>query len=96
MLVDGRPVQLVDARTGMEYRTGTIGDAEHAPVTEMPASMHRLDLGMNAPIVVLCLSGHRSIPGTRWLRVRGFKAYSLAGGVLAWRRRGLPLQPPQE
>jgi rhodanese-related sulfurtransferase len=93
-LSKGRPVQLVDARTGLEYQQGTIGEARHAPLTEMPGSMERLPLDPARPVVMLCLSGHRSRPGTRWLRARGFQAYSLKGGVMAWRRAGFSLNRP--
>lgn len=86
-----RPLQLVDARTRLEYEQGSIGEARHAPLTEMPSSMQCLDLEQGKPVVVLCLSGHRSRPGTRWLRARGMEAYSLRGGVSAWTRAGLPL-----
>lgn len=90
-LADGREVQVVDARTALEFQQGTIGSAQHAPVTEVPAALERLNLDPGKPVVVLCLSGHRSRPGTRWLRAHGFEAYSLQGGVLAWRRAGYPL-----
>jgi rhodanese-related sulfurtransferase len=93
-LDEGRPLQLVDARTALEFRQGTIADALHAPLTEMPGSIQRLDLQTGVPVVVLCLSGHRSLPGTRWLRARGYEAYSLQGGILAWKRAGLDLNPP--
>ena len=94
-LEDGRPLQIVDARTGLEYRQGTIADARHAPLVEMPASMQRLDLNPGKPVVVLCLSGHRSLPGTRWLRARGYEAYSLEGGLLAWKKAGFGLNQPE-
>ncbi len=93
-LEEGRPLQLADARTRREYESGSIGEAEHAPVTEMPSSIERLDLSQAQPVVMLCLSGHRSRPGTRWLRARGIQAYSLQGGVSAWVRAGLPLTRP--
>ncbi len=90
-LDEGRPVQLVDSRTGLEYSQGTIGNAEHAPVTELPGALNRLHLDPSRPVVVLCLTGHRSLPGTRLLRNRGFEAYSLKGGVLNWQRNGYRL-----
>lgn len=93
-LAEGQPVQLVDARTGMEYRQGTIGLAVHAPLSETPAALKRLTLNPHQPVVMLCLSGHRSLPGTRWLRAAGYEAYSLKGGILAWRAARLPLNPP--
>jgi rhodanese-related sulfurtransferase len=83
---------LVDARTGLEYHQGTIGPARHAPLTGMPYSIARLNLDVEVPVVVLCLTGHRSLPGTRWLRARGYAAYSLQGGILAWLRAGYELK----
>ena len=93
-LHDGRPLQVVDARTALEYRLGTIGPARHAPLTEMPASMERLELDPARPVVVLCLSGHRSLPGTRWLCAHGYEAYSLQGGLMAWKRAGYEMEAP--
>lgn len=93
-LDEGRSLQIVDARTGLEFRQGTIADARHAPLVEMPVSMQRLELKPGKPVVVLCLSGHRSLPGTRWLRARGYEAYSLQGGVLSWKKAGFGLNQP--
>jgi rhodanese-related sulfurtransferase len=90
----GQSLQLVDARTGLEFYQGTVAGARHAPLVEMPHSMQRLDLKTEIPVVVLCLSGHRSLPGTRWLRARGFQAYSLQGGILAWKKAGFELDQP--
>ncbi len=93
-LESGRTVQVVDARTSMEYQQGTIGSARSAPVTGMPNSVAALDLDLKKPVVLICLSGHRSLPGTRWLRERGYEAFSLQGGVLAWRQAGYPMNVP--
>jgi rhodanese-related sulfurtransferase len=93
-LEDGHPIQIVDARTVVEYQQGTVGRARHASLTEMPDSIKRLDLDPACRTVVLCLSGHRSRPGVRWLRARGFEAHSLQGGIMAWRRSGFELHDP--
>jgi rhodanese-related sulfurtransferase len=90
-LETGRPVQIVDARTGLEFSQGTIGAARHAPMTDLPEALERLTFDPSQPVVVLCLSGHRSRPGTRWLRERGYEAYSLKGGIAAWRLAGYRL-----
>jgi rhodanese-related sulfurtransferase len=81
---EGNPVQVVDSRTPVEYRQGRIDGAKLAPVTDLPGAIDRLDLDPSRPVVVICLSGHRSRPGTRLLRKRGYQAYSLKGGMLAW------------
>jgi len=93
-LNNGKAVQVLDARTALEYQQGTIGKAQHAPLTDMPGSMESLELDSSRVVVVLCLTGHRSIPGTRWLRARGYQAYSLQGGVTAWKRAGFQLEKP--
>ncbi len=93
-LDEKRPLQVIDARTSLEYRQGTIGPAVHAPLTSMPGSIAHLQLDPSRPVVVLCLSGHRSLPGTRWLRARGYEAYSLKGGVMAWKQAGYEVEEP--
>jgi len=90
-LEEGRNLQLIDSRTELEYNQGTIARARHAPVTGLPGSIDRLDLDPDRPVVVLCFSGHRSLPGTRLLRSRGIEAYSLRGGISSWKSRGFPI-----
>lgn len=82
-LRSGRQVQVLDARTKVEHEQGTIDGARHAPVTGMPGAVERQHLNQDEPVVVLCSSGHRSRPGARWLRARGYEAYSLRGGLQA-------------
>ncbi|MFN2198945.1 MAG: rhodanese-like domain-containing protein [Anaerolineales bacterium] len=93
-LAEGQPVQLIDARTAVEFDTGTIGAAKFAPLTGMPDSVKRIEFDPAKPIVALCLTGHRSRPAVRWLRARGLEAYSLQGGITAWKAAGYPLEPP--
>lgn len=87
-LSERKSIQLVDARTLVEYQQGTIGQARHAPLSRMPDSLASIELDPALPVVVLCLSGHRSLPGTRWLRAKGLQAYSLKGGIIAWKQAG--------
>lgn len=91
---EGHPVQLVDSRTMIEFQQGTVAGAQHAPVTALPDALKGIILDPENPVVFLCLSGHRSRPGTRLLRSRGFEAYSLKGGIMAWRRAGFALEEP--
>lgn len=93
-LQEDRPVQLIDARTDLEYRQGTISMARFAPLAGMPGSLSQLKFDPVHPVVALCLTGHRSLPAVRWLRANGYEAYSLRGGVTAWRSAGYPLERP--
>lgn len=86
------PLQIVDTRTEAEYRQGTIDGARHAHMTDIPGVLQHLELDRNVTVILLCANGHRSLPGTRWLRAHGFEAYNLEGGVLAWKQTGYPLK----
>lgn len=94
LLEHERPLQLIDARTAIEYQQGTIEAARFAPLSGMPGSVRELSLDAEVPVVALCLTGHRSLPAVRWLRSQGYEAYSLQGGVTAWKSAGHPLQEP--
>jgi rhodanese-related sulfurtransferase len=83
---------VVDVRTGAEHAVSRIPGSVSMPI-------HRFDpdaLGMSldARIVAVCLSAHRSIPAVRLLRERGYaQAVQLRGGMLAWWKAGLPVEP---
>ena len=89
-LAEGTPVQLVDVRTGLEFRQGHIAGARHVPVHALRAALPELALDPHVPIVTICKTAHRSIPAVRLLEELGFRAMQLAGGMDRWRRQGLP------
>ena len=82
--------QLVDVRTGAEFRNGHVAGAISAPITSLAQALPGLGLDPARRVVAICLTAHRSIPAVRLLRARGFDAAQLAGGMLAWRAAGLP------
>lgn len=84
--------QVLDVRTRAEWSAGHIPGAVSVPVTELTARLPSLGLDPGRPVVAICLSAHRSIPAVRALGRAGFSASQLAGGMLAWRRAGLPEQ----
>ena len=84
--------QIVDVRTRAEYEAGHIDGAVSAPITSLASLLDGLGLDRGRPVVAICLSAHRSIPAVRLLRERGFSDVAqLAGGMLAWRKAGLPV-----
>jgi rhodanese-related sulfurtransferase len=91
MKAGGRRPQVVDVRTDEEWRQGHISGAVHVPLTALRGRIGRLSLDPARPVVAICLSGHRSVPAVRLLRLHGYgEAVQLAGGMMAWRRSGLP------
>jgi rhodanese-related sulfurtransferase len=81
---------LVDVRTDKEVGRGVIPGARHIPLHLLPQRLSELD---PAPVVVFyCQSGARSAQASAFASARGDREiYNLAGGILAWAGRGLPL-----
>ncbi|ABI56861.1 rhodanese-like domain-containing protein [Alkalilimnicola ehrlichii MLHE-1] len=80
-------VQVLDVRSRPEFRRDHIRGAVHLPVWSCsPRQLQRLGLDRDRPVVVICLSAHRSIPVVRRLRRMGFEAMQLKGGMRAWWR----------
>ena len=90
-LAEGMALQLVDVRTGLEFRQGHIAGARHVPVHALAAAIPALALDPQVPVVAICKTAHRSIPAVRLLEGRGLKALQLADGMDRWRRLGLPV-----
>ena len=90
---------LIDVRSGLEYLTG------HAPgARNLSLPRILLDLGVSRwflpqwfrelspdqPIVVICLTAHRSPIAARQLTKAGFTTvYNITGGMVEWRRLSL-------
>lgn len=82
--------QLVDVRTGAEFRRGHVRGAVSVPILSFAERLPALGLDRSRPVVAICLTAHRSIPAVRLLHRHGFAAAHLAGGMLAWRAAGFP------
>lgn len=91
--LDSSQPQILDVRTGLEWRTSRIPGAIHVPITDFSAELAKLTLDKNRPIITICLSAHRSIPAVRMLREQGFRnACQLQGGMRAWWQAKLPVE----
>ncbi len=90
-LVDAGEVDLVDVREPYEHEAGRIEGGRHVQIPELTAAARNMDPAR--PVVFYCRSGGRSAMATQAFRASGFKAYNLAGGLLAWVEQGLPIVP---
>ena len=91
----GRTV-LVDVREADEHAQGAIDGTVFIPrgFLELRIEKHAPD--RDAPIVVYCASGTRSVLAARSLTELGYtNVRSLAGGFSGWKRNGLPWSTPQ-
>jgi rhodanese-related sulfurtransferase len=77
---------LLDVREPWEYQTASISNSTLMPMGDVPSRAHA-ELDPDAPIIVMCHHGARSLNVALWLREQGFtQAQSLAGGIDAWSR----------
>jgi rhodanese-related sulfurtransferase/glyoxylase-like metal-dependent hydrolase (beta-lactamase superfamily II) len=83
-------LQLVDVRNPGETALGTLPGARAIPLAVLVDSLDRLD--RDAPVVVNCAGGYRSVVAMSLLRHAGFADVSdLIGGYGAWAAAGLPV-----
>jgi rhodanese-related sulfurtransferase len=80
------PPVLLDVREPWEFQTASLPNSLLMPMGEVASRAHT-ELDPDAPIVVMCHHGARSLNVALWLRDQGFThAQSLAGGIDAWSR----------
>ena len=90
MLERGERVTVVDVRKGQQHAEGSIPgsvnfdayDALHAGDGRV---MEGLELPEHTRVVTVCNRGHSSAVAAEQLRRRGYEAFSLEGGLEAWK-----------
>ncbi|HEY6808376.1 MAG TPA: MBL fold metallo-hydrolase [Gemmatimonadales bacterium] len=87
----GERVQLLDVRAPARLADGRIALGAALEFKNLPASqLYALDtldpLGLDprAPVAVVCGHGNSSRKATAYLRLKGFEAYSISGGMAGW------------
>jgi rhodanese-related sulfurtransferase len=81
---------LIDVRSAQEWRTGHVPQAKHLPLDRLQTSTAGLQ--KTRAVVAMCQSGVRSGAAARTLAAKGYEAYSLRGGIGAWRQAGEPVR----
>jgi sulfur-carrier protein adenylyltransferase/sulfurtransferase len=86
----------VDVRERDEWEEGHIPGAVHIPRGFLESRIEAAAPDRGRPIVVYCASGARSAFSTRTLEQLGYTdVTNLAGGIVDWKRNGLPVQLPR-
>jgi rhodanese-related sulfurtransferase len=80
---------LLDVRSPIEFETEHIIDSINVPLDELEARCE--EVPRKGQLVVICRSGKRAERGAYALLGRGFQPKILAGGMVAWRKAGLPV-----
>jgi rhodanese-related sulfurtransferase len=90
-LIAGGEVVVVDVREPYEHEAGHIDGTRHIEFSGLQALAD--EIGADRDIVFYCRTGARSAAATQAFRASGFRAFNMAGGLLAWDGKGLPLSP---
>ena len=85
-------VRILDVREDFEVAEGMIPGALHIPMGQLQARLAELDPAL--PFIAVCRSGSRSARVADALNGAGFTADTMAGGMIAWTRAGLPTTRP--
>jgi rhodanese-related sulfurtransferase len=85
-LQTGEKLTLIDVREPHEFQLARIEGAELVTMRNVPAELSRLDAHADdAPLIVFCHHGVRSLNVVHWLREQGVEAcQSMAGGIDRW------------
>jgi rhodanese-related sulfurtransferase len=84
-------IELIDIREPYEHEAGRIAGARHIEMARLSQEAGSLD--PQRPVVFYCRVGSRSAMATQAFRASGFQAFNMAGGLVAWEKSGLPLEP---
>jgi sulfur-carrier protein adenylyltransferase/sulfurtransferase len=83
---------LLDIRETDEFTSGVIPGAVLLPQGRVPGEIDEVIPDREAPIVVYCATGWRSLFVADWLERHGYRdVASMAGGIVAWRSEGRPV-----
>ncbi|HEY63232.1 MAG TPA: molybdopterin-synthase adenylyltransferase MoeB [Caldilineae bacterium] len=95
-LDEGEPLTLIDIREREEWVQGHIPGAKFIPRGFLELRIEEVQPDRDAPIVVYCAGGVRSLLGARDLKIMGYRnVYSMAGGFTRWKNAGLPFVVPR-
>lgn len=81
---------LLDVRSPIEFETEHIANSINVPLNELEARCE--EVPRQGQLVVICRSGKRADRGAYTLLARGFQPKVLEGGLMAWRKAGLPVK----
>lgn len=91
-LINRDDAMVFDLSPRVEFDKGHIPGSKHVDADQFDPESDKLKKLHVKPVVVVCKSGKISLGAAARLHKAGFeKAYTLTGGVDAWRRANLPL-----
>lgn len=88
----GKPVELIDVRTPVEFREVHVTFARNVPLDRLDAGSFGTSNGSAEPLYVICRSGSRGRQACEKLLAAGrSQVVNVEGGTQAWDEAGLPV-----
>ena len=91
---DGKPLQIIDVRTPVEFLEVHAEGAQSIPLDKLDPKkvMSGRNCAANEPLFFICKSGSRSAKAVERFQAAGFdNVISVHGGTAAWEQAGLPV-----
>lgn len=82
--------QHIDVRETSEYASQSWKLFQSMPLSGLQHSVQSLD--KSRPVIVMCLSGGRSMNASAFLDAQGFQVWNVQGGISAAAREGAPIE----
>jgi len=83
----------IDVCSEQEYAAAHIKGARHVPLEQLNDKLNSIVRNKNLPVILVCASGNRSKRAVAIAQKIGYsQAYSLAGGLKAWKAANLPVE----
>lgn len=82
---------LLDVREPEEWQAGHAAAAKHLPISELRDRL--AEVPQDRPLLAVCRSGNRSSQVAAALAQLGYEIDNVQGGMKAWVKAGLPLEP---
>ena len=83
--------ELIDVRQRYEHDAGHIADTRLIEINSLTSQAETIP--RDRTIVFYCRSGSRSGMAAEAFSGAGWDAHNLAGGMIAWVEKGLPIEP---
>ncbi len=91
----GESFEFVDVREDHEWAQGRAAGSRHIGRGVLERDIEALIPDKDREIVLYCGGGYRSALAAENLQKMGYRnVFSMAGGIRAWRERGLPEEKP--
>lgn len=93
MLMNREKAVVVDVCEAAEYAAGHVTGSKNIPLSQLETKLAGAVKNKATPVILVCASGMRSNRAVAVANKLGFeKAYSLSGGMGAWREASLPVE----